>query len=368
MDLEPIERLTEQLSRNLRRLDERRLNEALETASSEALRNAVRRRLPPTSRRREVFSRPENVPESLRRAMRDIGLLDETDPERRVRLFTGYCRYRNYTYNTVLRYFKILRTNGAFDGCGTLRPDRLAFVDSGRAHERAIDMASFARLVAHLNENFSRYTAPLLVAVHTGLRVFEILQWSAMTILQLRRRELVVSIARKRTFLSVDADPDTDKEYWRPVYTTHLQHFVDQMERLYAEELRALREHGADVKLFPVTHRTLVNRIRQAFLESNGFAAPRGFGVHSCRNMIATLMARNTDNIVAIRSFLQHRNVSTTRRYVNADFRHMRAEFDRLTRNELATVRRDLRPRDADDANANDDDVGAKRSVKRVKK
>lgn len=345
-----IARLSDELERQVRRIDESKFNAILRrddaktkpTLDENALRNLVRRRLPQPSKKRQKIAR-RDIPPSLQRVMTDLRLLDEIDAQKRFRLFVGYCRYRGYSYNTTARYCAILRSNGIFRDAENMQIDKFAFVDSGEPHVRAVDDRSFARLVAHLNDNFSRYTAPLLVAVYTGLRAFEILQWSAMTLVQLSRREPVVSITRKRTIITASRDAsDVDHEYWRPVYTTYLQNFIGQLEQLYAIEIRALREHGTNGRLFHATHRTLANRVRSAFFESNGYAAPRGFGVHSCRNMIATLMARNTDNVAAIQNFLQHRNVSTTRRYVHADYRHLRSEFERITSVELSDVRRDL--------------------------
>ena len=48
------------------------------------------------------------------------------------------------------------------------------------------------------------------------------------------------------------------------------------------------------------------------------------------------------DNLAAIQGFLQHRNIETTRRYVHANFSATAKEFDRLSREELSNVRREL--------------------------
>ena len=340
---------------SIERVDERALNELLPGVSDEVLKTFVRRNLPPPARKRIINRSLSTARPCLTRVVRDLGLLDEPSARRRLDIFLGYCRLRSFAYRTVSAYYRELRRTGLFEdpkevtGTRYVAPSRISFDETGRKHQRAVSMRSFARLVKHLNEGFSRYTAPLLVAVHTGLRTAEILQWSARTLHQLTRREQDInSVVRKNTlgFGGCVGHGCDDKEsiYWRPVYNTHLIAFVDRLaEALYRDEYVEYAETGLDSRLFPVTRGVLVNRIKAAYSQANdGIAAPFGFGIHSCRNMMAKLMSTCSDNIAAIQAFMQHRSINTTRIYINSDFRETAREFDRLTRNSLAGVTRAL--------------------------
>nr|WOJ45374.1 dnaint/rec [Apis mellifera nudivirus] len=339
MSIGEIDTLTNELAERVRAIDETKLNPLLDVITDDQVRALIRRRLPKPSAARATLSLSSPLPLILQRIARDLHLADEPDIERRTKIFIGYCRLHNYSIRTVERYTKLLQKHNILSPDSIIRANRLAFRDSGHIHVRVVSMEDFARFVAKMQEHLSKYNAPILVAVYTGLRTFEILQWTTFTLHELRERKRFVNISRKQTFIR---DNGNQPEYWQPVYNTHLLVFIDSMIELYREEYEHTIKTGIINRLFAVTHRTLVNRLRQIFFEANGFAPPYGFGIHSCRNMIATLMSQNTNNIVAIKNFLQHRNIKTTRNYISADFSHIRKEFDRLTKYELADVRRTL--------------------------
>lgn len=351
-DVREIGKLSSEIASTLRRIDEKKLNRILDVIPSDKLRKIVRKPLPkPTPLRRQVTLR---TPPRVRALIQDAALLDEPDPNRRMQLFIGFCRFRRYSYNTTATYINLLKSRGVFGDdpqAITVKPSKLAFADSGKSHERMITMDSFVKMFKYLRENFTKYYAPLLVAMYTGLRTFEILQWSVQTLYQLRSRHEYVSVQRKQTVITMDSE----STYWRPVYTTRFLHFIDQLVDLYHEEYQVYEKDGIDDQLFPVTPKTLSNRIRILYFEITGHHPPFGFGIHSCRNMIATLMANETENITAIQTFLQHRSVVTTQKYINVDLRFVRKEFDRLTRKELSSINEDLAIPSNDD---DDDDDG----------
>lgn len=339
MTTQEILTLTHELSTSLRRIDENKLNSILEVIPNDKLQKIVREPLPKPSKIRKFVER--KTPTKLKILIRDTAILDEPDYEKRMKLFIGFCRFNKYSYNTTQKYINILKSRNVFGENAneiTIKPSRLAFANVGNLHERAITVESFVKLSKHLHENFSKYNAPLLIAIYTGLRTFEILQWMMQVLYQLKMRQEYVSVLRKQTVITVNSEPT----YWKPVYTTRFARFIDQLVNLYNEEYAIYLKHGINAKMFNFTPKTLVNRLRQAFFESNGYMAPRGFGIHSCRNMIATIMSNETDNISSIQAFLQHKDVTTTKKYINVDLAFMRKEFDRLTRSELAATNKEL--------------------------
>lgn len=349
--------LNGELTRRLTKLDETRLNKVIDSnVSSDILSNLMRAPLPKLSQERHkirtaIVNVPD-IPQGLQQAILDLKLYDESNFDKRVQMFIGYCLYMNYSVNTVNKYYRILRANRVF-GRGKdeskLRMDPTVFSDRGRVHTRLVSMDNFKKLTMHLHENLSQYTAPLLVAVYTGLRTSEILQFSAMTLHQLLMRNASVRIQRKQTVVRSSSSNNNntntttpDANYWQPIYNSHFIVFIDILIDLYRIQYDALITSNQNAKLFHATPKTLANRIKHLYYNACGSAAPHGFGVHSCRNLIAQLMAENTDNIVAIQAFLQHRNLSTTRQYVKADFTHTTNTFNRLTNYALSSVRANI--------------------------
>lgn len=283
------------------------------------------------------------IPRPLRAIVDHMKLVDVASYRERIYYFIGYCNSRHYAYATTIKYFYRLRQLGLFGPptgpVSELRPNKRAFTDSGRPHQRVISMADYRQLFRYLLTNVTRETAPLLVAACTGLRSSEVLQFSLHTIAQLDRRLPVVDIKRKRTTIAAPAED----YHWRPVYTSLLGELVKCLrDELFAEECARYATQPINQRLFPVTQHTLGNRLAVVFRRVLNRNPPLGFGVHAFRNMLAMAMAADKASPQSIQYWLQHRNVRTTHSYIKADFSHMEAEFDRLTGAKYAPLRQTL--------------------------
>lgn len=334
--------------KRIRNLDEQRLNVLLDTIPNADLRALIFK--PPNSKmvakqKKRVLINREKLPNRLTSIITTLGLLDETDYSKRLYIFAGYCRYMNYSVNTATKYFNLMKTHGLFGTENThLTIDKSSFVDSGKVHTRTFSFEAFKKFLLYLHQNFTKFTAPILLACYSGLRTFEILQFSNITLHQLAMKQTTVSIFRKKTFryTSTAVTTDESSNEWRPIYTTHLNRFIIDLTKLYNDEFEAYKTNGIIVKLFPITPKTLCSRLRSVFFLVNGYKLPLGAGIHSLRNMLAMLMAQQTENVWAIQHMLQHKNSQTTRRYIHADFTHISREFDRLTATEFSDVKKIL--------------------------
>ena len=427
----------------LRRISEFKLNRLLAVLSDDdddapkSIVGILRRKLPRAlvRRTRVVYY----LPVKLRRAVRVLRLLDESDPEKRAELFLGYCRINNYAYSTVVKYYRMLRNTGVFDaveddndddddddenekvefrltnrpnvsskkdgisssrllqqevrllsplpddepvikrrrrrrqkGSGggggegnddddddetiidptyennirllftkppwvDVQPDRRAF--EGSVHTRIVSKDDFKKLFNHLLDNFSRYTAPVLLAFYTGLRTMEILQFSTYTLYQLENNYPETDIKRKKTMTR-----ENDSVNWKPVYSSHLTQFVQLLIVLYADEYKMAKLNSTIVKLFMITPQTLVARMKISYFRACKKKPPLGFGIHSCRYHLATLMAEESKNTVLVQKLLQHSRSKTTSVYLKRHLNESREIFDRLTRSEYAETIRNIEP------------------------
>lgn len=375
------------ITSTVNRLDERKINAVFDNLPKDLLKNVIKRRLPRIDGKRRNVQSDDNIPRHLKKAITNLGLLDEDDYERRAQTFIGYCRFKNYSYNTTIKYFRILHNTGIFGKFKltadpeinklTLietedndndnitneyvnkelnsRPDRLVFNHCGKQHIRIVGKEDFLKFISLLQKRFSIYTAPILIAFYTGLRTSEILQFTTFTIYQLLSKHHTTTILRKMIVIknanmkdsSYDKDNDNNnnrdnRNFWTPIYNTHLNDFVEKLKELYVDDYKTFLESKINTKLFNITPKTLGNRVKSLYFEATGKLAPFGFGVHSCRNMISILMAEKSNNLTAIQRFLQHKNIKTTRRYVKADFSYTINEFNRLTNQQFSNIREAL--------------------------
>lgn len=338
----------------IRKINERKLNSVLGNISSDELANIIRKPLPKPSKVRIPIKKGNPIPKILSSIILSLRLLDEPVIENRIKIFIGYCKYKNYSFNTATRYFNILKRNNIFgqyilegenddddDNSGNglpshLKPNKIAFIDNGQLHVRIVSMADFKTFAVYLNENLSQYSSPIAIAMYTGLRTSEILQFTTYTLYQLYEKQQPISIKRKQTIVTT---LNPEPIYWEPVYNTHLNMFVQTLiDSIFKDEYESFLQTKINIKLFQITPKTLGNRIKSLYFNAVGKKAPHGFGIHSCRNMIAMLMAEKTENILAIQTFLQHKNVKTTRQYIKADYTYTTKEFNRLTKYEFQDV------------------------------
>lgn len=342
-EIEIVKSLSRVAKHKLRRIDENKLNKLLDVLPNAELQALVYKPLS-----EEILERQKNrktldakkLPSRLARMIVELDLLSEPNHEKRLSIFTGYCRYLNYSINTASKYLSIMKRHGVFgQDVQHLYIDRMSFVDSGNVHTRTFSFESFKKIMVYMHQNFTPYVAPIMLACYSGLRTFEVLQFSNITLHQLALKQTTVSIFRKKTFYRID---ETHGDEWRPIYTTYLNTFVSELIKLYKDLYDAYERNGIIVKLFPITPKTLCTRLRTIYFMVNGYKLPLGAGIHSFRNMLAMLMAQKTQNVWVIQTFLQHKDATTTRRYIHADFTHISKEFDRLTKEEFSDVIKDL--------------------------
>ncbi|XP_039299748.1 uncharacterized protein LOC120355444 [Nilaparvata lugens] len=330
----------------LRRIDENALNCLLDHVPKELVHNLIRKKLPkPSTIRARTRSSKRVLPPTISRMIKVLGLFDMADVELRAKVFIGYLKSKRLSYNTVSRYFAIARSHGLFDyidsssetrRVASIRPDPTAFC--GKLHTRILSLTDYVKLYSHLTEHWSEYTAPLLVAFHTGLRSMEILQMTSYTLYQLKTRQSFVNVKRKQTI--VDSQPP----FWKPVYSNDLLQFTDKLIELYKDNYNSYFQHSIDAPLFHITTQTLVNRIRLSFFQALGYNPPHGFGIHTCRYMMAQILASTSKNLVSIQTFLQHKSLKTTQRYLKSDFDYTVQKFNEITKGPFADIREDLKP------------------------
>lgn len=299
--------------------------------SSMARKNEIK--IPPTASETDVASNDDKEVElgiamydrispAVTRIIERTALLDEPNLERRAHTFIGYCRCRNFAFNTTIAYFRQARQIGLFGPLCTIYPDRTTF--QNHRHCRLDDPKSFSRYIEYLHKTFSKYNAPLLLGYYGALRPSEVVLMNTLVLHQLLNNARVVDIKLKNTTAN-------NVRYWNPKYTSLLQSFINRLCDLYRVEYDDYLNKNRNVPLFNISPGTLLDRMHNSYYKANGFAPPPGFGIHGQRTMIASHMYKTNRNLVAISKFLQHKNLRTTKRYIKTNIKDMTRQFNRAT-------------------------------------
>ena len=311
-------------------VDSDKIDQIMEIVPTYELLSMLRKKPVKKPERKRVRIQRQLTPKLLE-AVQTLNLLDEPNHATRRVLVIDYFGSKNYSWNTTKKYFGLLKSAGVLNDeeADDIHPNKRAFCNLGKLHTRIVSQQDFAKVHHHLVKHFSKNTAPILVAFYTGLRTSEILQFKSSTLHELLNQHQTIDIKRKKT--NIDSDAESPDNAWKPVYNSHLINYTKQLINLYQEEYDNLLQHQINVPLFNITSTTLVERLKSAFRLATGKKPPLGFGVHSCRNMVASIMVGETDNIYSISLWLQHKKIKTTEQYLKTGYSNLTAEFNRLT-------------------------------------
>lgn len=133
-------------------------------------------------------------------------------------------------------------------------------------------------------------------------------------------------------------DDDDDEEAkivsWKPVYTDGFVQFIQNMIQLYQEQYNVYKTNTISVQLFLLTPCGLVYRMRSIYFKAKNYRLPFGFGIqYGNRIVLATLMYANSNNLTSTNTFLQHKSLTTTKKYIRADVINLRKRFNQTILN-----------------------------------
>lgn len=196
---------------------------------------------------------------------------------------------QQYTYLTAKRKWteknKELKTNLILNINSFKKSDQM----------RVPDFEFLKRYYIYLKLNITNLKRKaLLFAYYTGLRTFELLKitWSHIDLLKKKVHEI-----------------DLIRKYgskWYPVYFTN---FVNFLNLYFSEPPLNLND-----KVFPFSRNTLLNEAKNVYTLANGRLPPKGFGIHTNRYYLATMLAK--ENIGISKELLGHSKTQTTIQYI----------------------------------------------------
>lgn len=240
--------------------------------------------------------------------IKKLNLQSIQDQNDRFTIVAGYLMSKNMSFNTAKTYIKQLKSYKILDkATKRLEPSKF----NHEVQTRSMNMATFKIYTNELiNNNFNKTFACLIFIIYTGLRYFELTQITAYTLLQLKNRENIISIYRKST------SQKNKIISWVPIYTKNFENIIDRFLILFEEEINLYTKHNQIFPLFTISNKSLNALFKSSLRSFANFNPPKGFGIHSIRNMSAELIANQTQNILPVKRFLQHSNIKTTEKYI----------------------------------------------------
>lgn len=290
---------------------------------------------PKTFRERHPLkvSRTRKLPRVLSDFVERFELLNISSHDDRLRIFIGWCKKSRYSRNTAMTYLSRMRSAGIIDPDKSerVRIEPETFTDNtSREQSRVITVDSFKKLVSLIMHErpITRYTVPFVIAILTALRPSEIHRFTTVTLDELRREKKIVSIYLKQTVVN-----EEKPNYWRPVYTEQLRQLVTLLcDNIYAEEYHLLYiQRKIETPLVTESLNTLRRRLRMLYYEANGTPPPSGFGIHTIRKMMASLLNQKSKNPMNVMQLLNHRSERQIKTYVKElNILSSRETFDTL--------------------------------------
>lgn len=298
------------------------LNEKLKSITSDQFELFITKKKQ-VSKKREKHT-TYNITQNLLKIIEKLNLLEIENAKERYYIFIGYCYEKAFRYNTILKYTNTLIQNDILDKNISIKIHKTKTMN----RNTVILKSDYMKFVNYVFRHISKTNYPVILAITFGLRTFEILQFKISTLVALNSQQNEIDIYRKSTIIDVI-------KKWIPIYSKTAEDVIRIGLILYNLEYITYNDNAIDVILFPINSTTLVRRIKSLFLKATKKIMPEGMGIHTCRRMGATLMAEHTDNINAIKAFLQHSNINTTQKYIKKDYEKLKDEFNKITQEKI---------------------------------
>lgn len=290
----------------------------------------------------KYFNNHKQLGNGLKYKLKKVGFFDHTDPEERLRIALDVLE--TYSISTAERYFAHLKYGGYIQvpniknlflakehyGSTTRRAPQIRIPSLTQYHNFVNYLYEQLKQRRHqkLSTNRLRYDAEfgaiilILFVCNTGLRLSEVLRLTTRHLRELLDGREIIELKMK-----------TSTE-WKVVRHKSLYYLLTQMDNIYENFLRTVRQDQiVEIPLFQFGREFVRTEMKRIFKVSNdGYAPPKGFGLHTIRYYIASQFAQT--NLKLAQMILDHKNINTTAvyvRYKNLKLQHALSHLEDLS-------------------------------------
>ena len=262
------------------------------------------------------------IPKVIMKIIHDNNLLDIEDVNERSKIFIKALYVRNLRSTSALKYFNKLKPT-LFPNTSIL-PNSMVFDSNYKKPFQfrggEIDkIKNFINFVKYEIPNTSPYKWPILISAYSGLRLREVCDIHMSHLSMLSMKKPIVPLKRKN---NID---------WEVLYYDEfiqlIQCVIDNNEKSY----NLYNNHNIDEKLFKFTPQSLHYKVKYFYmLANNNEPTPHGFGLHSVRYYLATVIYNDTGKIDIAQHILGHKKSKTTEIYVKQNYSNREQELKDL--------------------------------------
>ena len=263
-----------------------------------------------------------DIPKYVVQIIHDNDLLNIENVNERAKLFLMALYKMNLRSTTIMKYFKRLK-NKLFPGT-IIKPDSMAF---DRKYTKPMQVRganlgkieAFVKYVLYQVAKTDVYKWPIVLACYTGLRLNEVCSVTMKHLTMLKARKQVIPLKRKNNF------------DWNVLYFETLHTVVDDIINANSVKYNLYTNNLIDSKLFPFTPQALHFKIKRYYLFATRTVAPEGFGLHSIRYYLASMLYQETNKIEIPQAILGHQRMKTTQLYIKPNMEELQYELQDLS-------------------------------------
>lgn len=264
------------------------------------------------------------IPLSIVKVIYKNNLLSIEDRNERAVLFLKALYLKGLKSNTVIRYFNLLKPV-LFENT-TVVPNSLVFDDNYTrpVQYRGGNIGKIKQFINYVKYQVSAtcpHKWPILISSYSGLRINEVCNIKMSHLSQLLNRDPIIPLKTK------------NNKDWEVVYYDEFEKLINIVILANKERYDLYVEKYIDSLLYPYTTQTLHVNVQHFYLLANNEHAPMGFGLHSIRYYLATIMYERTNKIEVSQTLLGHAQQRTTERYIKQDASRRKDELNALSDN-----------------------------------
>nr|WOZ57625.1 integrase [Menippe mercenaria nudivirus] len=262
------------------------------------------------------------IPYNIFKLIKHHDLLSIADVNTRAKIFLKALYIKGLKSNTVMKYFNHLKPYIFQDT--TIAPNSLVFDNNykrtiqyrGQNTEKIKNVINYVKYEV---DDSSEYKWPILISAYSGLRINEVCNIKMSHLNSLKLKDPVIALKLK------------NNSDWEVLYYDEFEQIINKTISSCSKRYNLYTNELIDSKLFNFSVQALHNKIQYYYLLANKEHPPLGFGLHSFRYYLATLLYNLTDKIEISQAILGHKHQTTTERYIKQDPTNRKRDLELLS-------------------------------------
>lgn len=247
------------------------------------------------------------LPSNIYTIIEKHNLRQLVDVNARARIFLTELYKLNLKGSTVTRYFNKLKDSLFKDT--TINPNISVFDDNYKRpiQNKASNFKNIKKLLLFIQYDLRDdipYKWPIVLSMYSGLRLSEVCGVYMSHLHMLSQKKSPIPLKRK------------NNKDWDVIYYDKFNEIINWIIENNMEKYKLYSEYLIDSLLFPYTPRALHEKLKEYYCIVNHHMAPIGFGLHTIRYYLASILYNDSKKIEIPQTILGHTRSKTTELYI----------------------------------------------------